>query len=196
VEEELPDVGVEEDRDALKFMMAQWGAPAFVVREANVRLAWEKIANLCQKQRDEWLSVVRVRLGRLRALAGDWCTMVPLLGAEQVQGLEHLHAELRPQLRLPVAAASSERELRRAVVEFADAATRFNARWARFLPTIDLSTANDLRDKYNRYYLVEKECVVRSPQVARRGFTSLQPLTVDDLYRAFPLLLVPELLPT
>jgi hypothetical protein len=122
--------------------------------------------------------------------------MVPLLGAEQVQGLEHLHAELRPQLRLPVAPASSERELRRAVVEFADAATRFNARWARFLPTIDLSTANDLRDKYNRYYLVEKECVVRSPQVARRGFTSLQPLTVDDLYRAFPLLLVPELLPT
>jgi hypothetical protein len=70
---------------------------------------------------------------------------------------------------------------------------RFNQRWRKFLPTVDLTAVNRLREDYNRYYLLEKECAVRSSVVARRGYSPLQPVTVDDLADVLPLLPVPQL---
>jgi hypothetical protein len=70
---------------------------------------------------------------------------------------------------------------------------RFNRRWQEFLPTVDLTRVNDLRAGYNRYYVLEKECAVRSAALARRGFTPLEPFTTDQLFALMPLLPVPQL---
>jgi hypothetical protein len=55
-----------------------------------------------------------------------------------------------------------------------------------------LNQVNDLRDGYNRYYVLEKECAVRSFRLARQGFCPLEPLTVEDITALFPLLHVPD----
>jgi hypothetical protein len=70
--------------------------------------------------------------------------------------------------------------------EFDGAPGRFNAVWAEFLGGLDLRPINALRDGYNRYYLLEKECVVRSVRVAGMGFQPMAMLTVADLAALFP----------
>jgi hypothetical protein len=62
-----------------------------------------------------------------------------------------------------------------------------------FLANVDLTAVNELREGYNRYYVLEKECAVRSARIARQGFTPLPPLTHDELMSQFPLLPVPRL---
>ena len=57
---------------------------------------------------------------------------------------------------------------------------------------MDLSAVNELRKGYNRYYVLEKECAVRSARIARQGFAPLPPLTTGDLVAQFPLLPVPR----
>ncbi|HVS34068.1 MAG TPA: hypothetical protein VMS17_00705, partial [Gemmataceae bacterium] len=51
---------------------------------------------------------------------------------------------------------------------------------------VDVHRVNDLRDGYNRYYLLEKECALRSPRLARQGYRPLAPLTVQELEALMP----------
>src|SRR5205823_2559018 len=100
----------------------------------------------------------------LRALAGGWEAVRPhLAGDEEVGVLEGLESALEPRLRAPVAPTRSARAVRRALRELVASLERFNRRWAEYLPTVDLRPVNELREGYNRYYLLEKECALRSP---------------------------------
>jgi hypothetical protein len=81
---------------------------------------------------------------------------------------------------------NSPRALRRAVVVLQTSIRRFNRRWSAFLAELDLAPLNKQRDDYNRYYVLEKECALRSPRLAREGFRELRPLTLDDLAAQFP----------
>jgi hypothetical protein len=74
------------------------------------------------------------------------------------------------------------------LAELRESLELFNRRWDAFLPTLDLRHVNELRDGYNRYFVLEKECAVRSARVAREGFVPLSPLTVQELFRHLPLL--------
>ena len=38
------------------------------------------------------------------------------------------------------------------------------------MPSIDLTHVNKLRDGYNRYYVLEKECALRNVRLAALGF--------------------------
>lgn len=155
--------------------------------------ALERLLHRCRQQRDEWLPMVRLNVGRLFALAGDAAALRPLLAtAEHLEQLCRLHAELEPRLRVFVEATASKRALRRALTELRESLERFNDRWRAFLFTVDLTAVNEMRDGYNRFYLIEKEAVVRSPRVARQGFQPLPPLTHADLAALLPLLPVPE----
>src|SRR6266516_1769105 len=72
---------------------AQYDAPAFIRRARNVESAYEQLLARCQTQRGELLLGVRLHLGTLRAGAGSWTALRPLLAdAEQVAALETLHA--------------------------------------------------------------------------------------------------------
>jgi hypothetical protein len=191
---DIPFLGRDDDRRVLKQFLAHYDAPAFARRARQVQEAFDHLVSHCRRQREEWLSVVRTRLGLLHALAGDWVALRPWLANEdQLRMLWQLQAALDPQLRLPVEPSSSPRKLTRALRELKESIEYFNGRWQGFLETVDLTRVNELREAYNRYYLLEKECAVRSARVARQGFARLHPLTVDDLAALLPPLPVPRL---
>ena len=182
-----------EDRKLVKEFMAQGGTPAFVVRAEAVRQTWEHLLAACRRQRDEWLAFVKMRLGRLYALAGDWPALAPLVGDAQLAVLRELHEQLSPKLRVVTPRTDSLRTLRQALVALNESLQRFNTRWREFLPKVNLAAVNEARDKYNRYYLIEKECLVGSPRVARVGYSPLSPASIKDVEAMFPLLPVFEL---
>jgi hypothetical protein len=192
--DEAPILGRGDDGRLYQQFLAQYDAPAYVRRARQVQEAFDLLLNRCQRQRDEWLYMSRLRFGTLRELAGDWAQLRPWLADEdQVSILEHLQALLDPQLRLPVARTLSPRVLRHALYELKDSLEHFNRRWQRFLSTVDLTEVNALREDYNRYFLLEKECALRSPRLARQGFSRLEPLTPGELAALLPLLQVPQL---
>src|SRR5262249_15802289 len=156
---------------------------------------WDSVVQRCQRQRDEWLMMVRLNLGRLAALAGDWERLRRWVdGEESIKALRHLEATLAPKLRAPVERSSSSRVLRNGLRELVDSIKHFNERWQAYLQEIDLSEVNEQRDKYNRFYLLEKECAFRSARLARQGFRRLEPVSREMLADALPVLLVPALL--
>jgi hypothetical protein len=192
--DDVPILGRGDEHNLLKQFEAQYGAPAYIRRAREVEAAWEGVLHRCRLQREEWLLMVRVRLGLLRGLAGDWPALLPLLAdEEQVGVLRRLEEEVQPRLRTPVRRTSSRWALRRAVRELNDSLERFNRRWHEFLPQVDLARVNELREGYNRYYLLEKECAVRSTRVARQGFRRLEPAMTADVAAALPPLPVPQM---
>jgi hypothetical protein len=189
--EEVPIPGGDRFRSQIE---AGYDGPAYVRRGRQVQQAFDDLLHRGRRQRDKWLPMVRLRLALLHALAGDWERLRPLLAhGEQLEDLQRLHAELQPRLRSQVDRTSSVRALRGALRELRESIEYFNRRWLAFLPTLDLARVNELRDGYNRYYLLEKEMAVRSPRIARQGFVRLEPLTMQDLLAALPPLPVPEL---
>ena len=74
------------------------------------------------------------------------------------------------------------------------AVERFNRRWTEFLESLHLGAANVVIDHYNRYYVLEKECVMGSGRLAARFFTPIPLLTPAQLLREHPLLPVPALI--
>jgi hypothetical protein len=192
---DIPILGRDDEQNILNEFAANYGAPAYVRRAREVQEAYEALLVLCRQKRDEWLVMVRTRLGLLHALAGDWPVLTPLLhDAAHLDALRHLQATLEPRLRARVTPTSSPRALRKALLALRDSIERFNRRWHNFLPTLDLTRANQLRDSYNRYYVLEKECSVRSYRLAAHGFRKLEPLTVEHFANQFPALPVPTIL--
>jgi hypothetical protein len=181
-----------DDGHELRELLAQFDAPAYVRRARQVEGAYEQLIDRCRRQRHEWLSMARTRLGQLLALGGGRDELARRLADDSLLAiLWQLHDELRPALRMPVVKTESIRILRRAVDALRLSIERFNHRWRAFLDKQDLQTVNALRDGYNRYYILEKECAVRSARIAREGFRPLRPLTIRDLEAVLPPLPVP-----
>jgi hypothetical protein len=193
--DDLLFVGPWPDRQVMQ-LIASYGAPAFVRRARQVQDAFDAVVARCRRQREKWLPMVRVRLALLHALAGDWTRLSPwLVDEEQLGILQDLHTDLSPELRAAPRPTASGRMLSRALRELVDSVQCFNRRWGPFLESVDLTGLNQLRNGYNQFYLLEKECVVRSPRLARQGFRPLPPMTHDELAALFPPLPVPRLKP-
>jgi hypothetical protein len=191
MEEEII-LGRDETSEVFKQFLSRFDAPAYIRRARGVQAALDQLLEYCRSRRAEWLEMVRLRIGMLHALAGDWDNLLPLLADEdQLDILRYQLAALASPLRAPVEPTTSAHALRRALQELRESLERFNHRWRAFLSGVDLSTVNELREGYNRYYVLEKECAVRSARIARQGFVPLQPLTLDELESHFPLLPVP-----
>ncbi len=193
-EEDLGFLGGLDDGGVLKQFLAQGGVPAFVNRSQRIQEAWNKIKIQCERQRDEWRGMVRLRIGTLKALVVQWQYLLPLLqDKNQIAKLEELHQEMKPELRSPPKPTLSMKQFKKSLLELVESLNRFNHRWQGFVENLDLGGINKLRRKYNEYYILEKECLVRSPLIARKGFQPLPPLTHQDLLAEFPLLRVPIL---
>lgn len=192
--EEEVILGRDESSEAFKRFLSQFDAPAYIRRARGVQAALDQLLEHCRRRRAEWLEIVRLRIGMLHALAGEWGNVRPLLADdEQLDILRYHLAALAAPLRAPLEATTSARVVRRALRELHESLERFNQRWQAFLTGVDLTALNELREGYNRYYVLEKECAVRSARIARQGFAPLPPLTTDDLAAQFPLLPVPQL---
>jgi len=184
----------DEADEAFKRFLSQSGAPAYIRRARAVEVALDQLLDHCRQRRAEWLQMVRLRISILRALVGDWDSLRPLLADEkQLNILRYSLAALASPLRAPIKPTTSPHVLRHALDELCESLERFNQRWQTFLRSVDLTAVNELREGYNRYYVLEKECAVRSARVARQGFTPLPPLTREELASQFPLLPVPQL---
>lgn len=127
-------------------------------------------------------------------LAGDWSTIGTLLAdPADVAFLEGLYSSWKPRLRVALAQTRSPDKLRFALQQLTLSCSRFNRRWQRFVDEIELTKLNERRAAYNRYYVLEKECALRSAALARQGFQPLSLVTTDDLFREFPLIRIPKL---
>jgi hypothetical protein len=192
--EEVPIPGGKEESDLFKRFTSNYDAPAYVRRARQVHEVYEQLLGRCRQEREEMLQMVRIRLGVLQALTGDWVRLRPWLAdEEEVRVLECLTEAVPPALRGSVGLSYSRWQLRTALNELLESLERFNRRWQAFLLEIDLTMVNQVREGYNRYYLLEKECAIRSPMLARHGFERISPLTHADLFAALPLLPVPRL---
>jgi hypothetical protein len=192
--DEQPTLNRDDGDRIFKQVMSNFDVPAYVRRARRVEAGFDILVANCRRQRDEWLTMTVIRLGILRGLAGTWDRLSPWLAdAADVGVLDRLWAELMPELEIHIEPTTSERKLRRSLAELSADVEAFNRRWSAYLPTVDLSVVNALRDGYNRWYVLEKECAVRSLTVARQGFRPLPPLTTADLWAVLPLLPVPRM---
>src|SRR5438105_14237923 len=74
-------------------IVAQYDAPAYIRRARAVETAYADLLDSCRGQRANWLFGVRLHLGELRAGAGDWPALRPLLADdEQIDVLRPLPA--------------------------------------------------------------------------------------------------------
>ena len=188
--------GGDADQRQVNELASLFDAPAYIRRARGVEEALAHLLARGLAQREEWLPMARLRLGQMHSLAGAWSALRLLLTDDaQLAVLEELRTILRPQLRVPVEPTTSPRRLRTALIELIDSLERFNARWRTHLNKIDLAAINKLRADYNRYYILEKSCALRSDRIARLGFTPLEPLTRADVEAMLPPLPVPRLAP-
>lgn len=168
-------------------LVGQYGGPAFVRRAREMEAAYEQLLEMCRQARAEHLNLVRLRVGTLFALAGTKEQLRTLVASdEDLANLVRLERDVQPQLRVPVAPTNSARVLQQALDELRDSIAFFNVRWSIFVRKLDLAKINELRDGYNRFYLLERECALGSIRTARRDFRRMEPLTADDLLRELP----------
>jgi hypothetical protein len=187
--DEVTIAGRDDDRDLFKQFTRHYDAPAYMRRARNVQHAWEQLLERCRRKREELIPMVRSRLGVLHGLAGEWPRLLPYFAdAEQIAVLESLVMWVEPRVAAPVERTTSARVLRNALAELNESLARFNRRWQAFVPEVKLDEVNALRDGYNRYYLIEKECAIRSPLLARQGYRKLEPVTHEEVLAALPLL--------
>jgi hypothetical protein len=142
----------------------------------------------CREQREELLEMVRVRLrqwSRVAAGPRDWQEVF-------VETIESLWNQVGSE---PAVWADRTAPVRRRRVVGRDlkaTVLRFNERWRLFLESLNLGPTNDVIDQYNKYYVLEKECVVGSARLAARYFSPVTLLTPESLLGDYPTLPVPQ----
>jgi hypothetical protein len=174
-------------------LLAMADTPSYVRRALRVEEATRRILARCETVREHWQVGVRLRLRNWNRLVQD----EPRVGDKLDDAARTALCALNDAVfhvgesrtakgapAWPVMPGRMWNGLSRSV-------TQYNARWRSYLATVDLASANETIDAYNRYYLFEKECAMRSARLARIGFQPLPPLTPIWLECACPPL--PEL---
>jgi hypothetical protein len=173
----------------VKELMGLFDLPAFARRGQDLELAIGRLHARCRRVRGEYLDMVQLRLRQWsRAVSGPdaWPGVFthsiqplwPLANAEQPMWAEY-PAPLRRQ--------------RLIAGDLIAAVLRFNRRWEQFLERLNLEPTNSVIDRYNRYYVLEKECVMGSARLAARNFQPVPQLTPATLQNDHPKLPVPRL---
>ncbi len=174
-------------------MLLAFDAPAFVRRAQQVEIAWEGLQAVCRREREQLLEMPRMRLARFVMLRESWPRDVsPIYGADDLAYLDGLYQDWKPSLRSAAKPARTEAEVVQALADLTRSFGRFNRRWLGYLGELDLRPINQLRDGYNRFYVLEKECALRSARLAREGFVPLAAVRVEDLLERFPVLKIPS----
>lgn len=183
----------DDDRAIFQQMTSSFSGPAFIRRAKATEMAWEATLEACRRERERLLEMVKLRLALLAALLGDWSRLPgKVCPPAEADWLQTLHAEWRPKLKSRITPSSRRAPIARALHDLRESLQRFNERWEEYLNRVDLDRVNVLRDGYNRFYVMEKECALASPRVARLGFEPLPPVTRADLVREFPPLTPPQ----
>ncbi len=174
----------------VKELMGLFDLPAFARRGQEVEYSQQRLHEHCEAMRGDLLDMVHIRL---RQWAGSFtgpdgwrgiftASIEPLWALSAAEDPRWAHSPAPGRRQLAVA-----RDLISAVL-------RFNARWARCLDQVNLDPVNQAIERYNRYYVLEKECVMGSARLAARHFVPLARIDRETLLQSHPNLPVPELL--
>lgn len=163
--------------------------PAFARRGLEVESHLQGLDGRCRRRRRETFDMVQVRLRQWAAAAigpEDWrdSFRAPI-------GDLWIAAEAEPPRwsRSP----GSPRRRRAIARDVLASVERFNARWIEFVTKLDLSLINRAIDDYNRFYLIEKECVLGSARLAAMHFQPFPFVTRACILAEHPPLPVPAL---
>ncbi len=187
-EDESPLGGVETE---LKELLGLFDAPAFARRGMDVEHALARLDARCRRERQVMLEMVRLRLKQWAGVASGPETAGEVF-AGPIDGLWNLADAPAPAW---CDRAAPPRKLRSAARELVASVERFNRRWVRFLDGLNYEPINALVERYNRYYLLEKECTLRSARLAARHFEPKPHVSGETLRERHPALPVPELKP-
>ena len=173
----------------MKEVLGLFDVPAFARRGHEVEQSRLRLRSRSDKARSALLDMVRLRLKQWAA-----ATTGPGMAQTVFTGPIDLFWPLAaaPEPKWGVY-ADSPRRLRAIGRDLIASAERFNRRWLEQLDRIDLTVINRQIDHYNRYYVLEKECVVGSTRLAMRHFKPLSFVTMDEIIADHPLLPIPQL---
>lgn len=170
-----------------------YDTPAYIQRAQGVAAEWFSLLTKARQKRRNWLTMVALNLGQLQSLTeGNFAKFEVFSQADQ-RIFELLLVDCQPELKRPLAAAHSRSEVLKIARKLVIGLERFNKRWTNYVEEVDFGTVNQLRQGYNDYYVLEKECVVLSANVAQQGFEPLPMATCRELLSELPLLPVPVL---
>jgi hypothetical protein len=173
----------------VKEMMGLFDVPAFARRGQDLEITLRLLHERCRKARVKLLDMVQLRLRHWsRAVTGPdaWSTVF----ARSIEPLWPLAAAEQPTWAEVPASIRGQRVIAGDLIA---SVLRFNRRWERILEQLNLEPANTVIDQYNRYYVLEKECVMGSARLAARHFQPVPLLTRSTLLNDHPPLPVPEL---
>lgn len=187
VEDSVPAMSVESE---IKELMGLFDVPAFARRGQDLEYSLKRIHARCHDQREELLEMVRTRLRQWSRLATG-PEDGPLVFSQPIDALWRLARFEPPTWAEKAAPARQQRAVARDLIA---SVQRFNQRWRQFLESLNLEPTNRVIDQYNKYYVLEKECVMGSARLASRHFTPVPRLSPESLLNDYPLLQVPELL--
>lgn len=173
----------------LKGLLGMFDVPSFVRRGQDVERAIESLLPRLQLARSDMLDMVHLRLKAWAAASvgpDDWsdCFLRPIDDLWRAAGAP------APQW----AHRSASRLRRRAAArDLLNSVERFNQRWTTFLNGLNLDPINRRIADYNRYYLLEKECVLGSQKLASRWFVPIEPIALESLAARLPVLNPPAI---
>ena len=173
----------------IKEVLGLFDVPAFARRGQDVEQSRLRLRSRADKARSALLDMVRLRLKQW-ATAATGPVIASAVFTEPIDLLWPLADAPEPKWGVY---ADSPRRLRAIGRDLIASAERFNRRWADYLDRLDLTAINRQIDHYNRYYVLEKECVVGSTRLATRHFEPRAFVTMDEIRTDHPLLPVPQL---
>lgn len=183
---------MDDETQLFKKITSAFDTPAYMRRARQVEDDWSQLLVGCRRERMRLLEMPRLRLARFMALSRPWAqNPAAICALAEFLYLSELDRDWQTKLRTVVQPARSESQARKGLQLTADSFANFNRRWSEFVSGLDLSTANRARELYNQYYLIEKECALRSYRTAQQGFVPLKPIGASDLLQEFPLLRIP-----
>jgi hypothetical protein len=185
-DESIPVVTTETE---IQQLLGLFDAPAFARRGAEMEHALVRLHARLRRQRGALLEMVQLRLRQWASVARSSDELSGTFAAP-IAPLWTLCAAAGPCWALQAAPLRRRRAVARDLIA---SVTRFNRRWSAFLDELNLAPVNRMIEQYNRYYVLEKECVVGSARLALRHFIPRTPVTRTDLAEEYPLLPIPEL---
>lgn len=173
----------------MRELLGLFDVPAFARRGQDLEHAIRRLNELLQRDRHGMLDMVRLRLKQ-------WSSAVNGPEAEVaffVDSIRPLWPSTGAEPPSWAAQNATERKRRGIARDLLSGIERFNRRWAARIEGLNLEPINCQIDRYNQYYVLEKECALGSARLAARYFVPRQPLTKSDLLADHPLLPVPVL---
>ena len=166
---------------------ASFDTPAYVRRGLTVETEWNALADKLHRTWKDWTVPVGRLCSQLRHQAGGLDAFGPWLASpEDLDRLRQLDQRLDHKLKYPPGKAFWHWPLKGSLRRLARMAADLNHAWARHLETQDLEPLNRSREQYNRWYLLEKECAMRSTRLAAGGFEPFPRVGPGDLIKLFP----------